>query len=137
MHELINTITPSLSERDNLQVRLAAMVKYTDLANHIPGGWLFHIERYSSWMAISGWMAQTLQVSESQWVGHVWHIGRVNTFRPKGHWFDSRSTRHVWTLCKSFTHSCLWRFDVKFKRSIRAVSGAPLSSSGLEEVLYK
>ena len=39
------------------------------------------------------------------------------------------------TLGKSFTHSCLWRFGTKFRHSIRAVSGAPLSSSGLEEAL--
>ena len=43
--------------------------------------------------------------------------------------------RHVGTLGKSFTHSCLWRFGVKLRHSIRAVSGAPLSNSGLEEAL--
>ena len=32
-------------------------------------------------------------------------------------------------------NSCLWRFVVKLRHSIRAVSGAPLSSSGLEEAL--
>ena len=68
-------------------------------------------------------------------VGHGWHIGGVDTFRPKGHGFDSCSSRHVGTLGKSFTHSCLWRFGVKFQHSIRAVSGAPLISSGLEEAL--
>ena len=41
----------------------------------------------------------------------------------------------VGTLGESLTHSCLWRFGVKFRHSIRAVSGAPLSSSGLEEAL--
>jgi len=30
-----------------------------------------------------------------------------------------------------------WRFGVKLRYSIRVVSGAPLSSSGLEEALYK
>src|SRR6218665_1578125 len=70
-------------------------------------------------------------------VGHVWRISRVDTFRPKGRGYDSRSRRHVGTLGKSFTHSCLWRFRVKFRHSIRAVSGAPLSSSGLEEALLK
>ena len=39
------------------------------------------------------------------------------------------------TLVKSFTRSCLWRFGVKLRHSIRAVSGAPLSSSELEEAL--
>ena len=68
-------------------------------------------------------------------VGRVWRIGRVDAFRPKGHGFDSRSSRHVGTLGKSFTHSCLWCFGVKFRHSIRAVSGAPLSSSGHEEAL--
>jgi len=29
----------------------------------------------------------------------------------------------------------LWRFGVKLRHSIRAVSGAPLSSRGLEEAL--
>ena len=65
-------------------------------------------------------------------VGHVWRIGRVDAFSPKGHGFDSHSSRHIGTLGKSFTHSC---FGVKFRHSIRAVSGEPLSSSGLEEAL--
>ena len=34
---------------------------------------------------------------------------------------------------KSFTRSWLWRVGVKFWHSIHAVSGALLSSSGLEE----
>jgi len=67
----------------------------------------------------------------------VWHTGRVDAFRPKGHEFDSGSSCYVGTLGKSFTHSCLWRFSMKFWHSIRSVSGAPLSStgSGLEEAL--
>ena len=64
-----------------------------------------------------------------------WRIGRVDAFRPNGHGFDSRSIRHVGTLYRSFTHSCLWRFGVKLRYSIRAVSGAPLRSRGLEAVL--
>ena len=68
------------------------------------------------------------------------HVGSdgefvVDAFRPNGHGFDSRSSRHVGTFGKSFTHSCLWHFDVKFRHSIHAVSGVPLSSSGLEEAL--
>src|SRR6218665_450764 len=43
--------------------------------------------------------------------------------------------RHVGTLDKSFTRSCLWSFGVKLRHSIRAESRAPLSSSELEEVL--
>ena len=62
-----------------------------------------------------------------------WRFGRVDAFRPKYHESYSRSSRNVGTLGKSFTHSCLWRFSVKFRHSVRAVSGAPLSSRGLEE----
>ena len=54
----------------------------------------------------------------------VWRIGRVDAFRPKGHGFDSSSSRHVGTLGKSFTHSCLWRFGVKFRHSVGAVGSA-------------
>ena len=45
--------------------------------------------------------------------------------------FDSRSSRHVETLGKSFARSCLWRFGVKLRRSALAVSVAPLSGGGL------
>src|SRR6218665_3941128 len=67
----------------------------------------------------------------------VWRIGRDDAFRPKGHGFDSRSSRHVGTLYKFLTHSCLWRFGVKLRHSIRDASGAPLSRpiSGFEEAL--
>jgi len=37
--------------------------------------------------------------------GRVWRIGKFDAFRPKGHKFNSRSSRHVGTLGKSFTHS--------------------------------
>ena len=70
-------------------------------------------------------------------VGRVLRVCRVDAFRTKGHEFDSRSSWHVGTLGKYFTRSCLWHFCVKFRHSIRAVSGAPLISSGLEEALYK
>ena len=66
-----------------------------------------------------------------------WPIGRVEAFRSKGRGFESRTNRHAGTLGKSLTHNCLWRFGMKLRHSIRAVSGAPLSSSGLEEALYK
>jgi len=62
-------------------------------------------------------------------------IGRFVAFRQKGRRSESRSNRHVWPLGKSFTRSCLWCFTVKLRHSIRAVSGASLSSSGLEEAL--
>ena len=43
--------------------------------------------------------AYTIHISQlGAWVVH-W----------QGHGFDSRSSRHVGTLGKSFTHSCLWR----------------------------
>ena len=71
-----------------------------------------------------------------QHIGGVWWlVGRVYAYRPKGRGFDSRCSRHVGSLGKSFALSCLWRFGVKLRHSIRAVSGVPLSSSGLEEVL--
>ena len=69
------------------------------------------------------------------WMWSVRRIGRVDAFRPLGYGFDSRSIRHVGTLGKSFTHSCLWRSGVKLRYSIRAVVGTPRSSSGLEEAL--
>ena len=40
-------------------------------------------------------------------MGHVWHIGRVDAFRPKGYGFDSRSSHHLGTLGKSFARNCL------------------------------
>ena len=67
--------------------------------------------------------------------GSWWLIGRFDAVRPKGRGFESRSGRHVGTLGKSRTRSCLWRFGVKLRRSLRAVSGALPSSSGLEEAL--
>ena len=64
-----------------------------------------------------------------------WCIGRVKAFRTEGRGFESRSGRYVGTFVRSLTYSCLWRFGVKLRHSIRAVSGALLSSSGLAEVL--
>ena len=64
-------------------------------------------------------------------------IDRFVAFRLKGRGFKSRSNRHVGALGKSFTRSCLWLFGVKLRHSIRDVSEKPLSSSGLEEALYK
>src|SRR6218665_39270 len=69
--------------------------------------------------------------------GTWWLIGTFVAFRPKGRGFESRSSLHVRSLGKSFTRSCLWRFGMELRHSIRAVSGAPLSGSALEEVLYK
>src|SRR6218665_1182023 len=64
--------------------------------------------------------------------GAWWLIGRFEVFRLKGRWFESPSGRHVGILGKSFTQS-LWHFGTKLPHSIRAVSGAPLSRSGLEK----
>ena len=54
----------------------------------------------------------------------IWYIRRLSS---EGS--ESRSSRHVGTLGMSFTRSCRSRFGVKLRYSIRAVSGAPLSSS--------
>src|SRR6218665_2818690 len=68
--------------------------------------------------------------------GALWRIGRGEAVRPEGRGIESRSSRYVGTFGKSFTHSCLWRFGVKLRHiSIHAVSGAPLSSRGLEDAL--
>src|SRR6218665_726081 len=67
-----------------------------------------------------------------------WGIGKSDAYRPKGRGFGFFSSRHVGTWGKCFARSCLWRFGVKLRHNIRAVSEAPLSrpySSGLEEVL--
>ena len=40
-------------------------------------------------------------------------IGWFDTFQPEGRGFESRSIRHVGTLDKSFTRSCLWRLGIK------------------------
>ena len=64
-----------------------------------------------------------------------WLIGRFVAFSSRGRGFESRSSHHIGTLGKSFIRSCLWRFGMKLWHSICAVSGAPLSSRGLETVL--
>ena|SRR6218665_450292 len=48
---------------------------------------------------------------------------------------QSHSSRHVWTLGKSLTRSCLWPFGVKLRHSLSGVLGAPPSSNGFGEVL--
>src|SRR6218665_3115690 len=58
-----------------------------------------------------------------------WLIDRFVAFRPKGRGFESRSSRHVGTFVKSFTHTCLWRFAVKLRQ------GTPLKlPSNLESI---
>ena len=66
--------------------------------------------------------------------GVWWLIGRVDTYRPKGREFDSHSSHQIGTLGKSFAS----KLPVALRRETlthRAVSGAPLSSSGIEVVL--
>lgn len=46
------------------------------------------------------------------------------------------SSHHEGTFDKYFTRRCLWRFGVKLRHSILAVSGTPLSLGGLEEALW-
>ena len=41
---------------------------------------------------------------------------------------------YIGTLAKSYTRSCMLRFGVKPRHSISAVSGTPLSSSGLNSL---
>jgi len=103
---------------------------------------------FRDWRSRPGWQrdqwlfssstssTMVILITEQQFRGRVRRISRVNAFRPKGYGFDSRSSRHVRALGKSFTHSCLWRSGVKFRHSIRAVSGAPLSGGGLKR-LYR
>src|SRR6218665_2321719 len=60
-------------------------------------------------------MQQCNETNREAW----WLIGRFDAFRPKNRGFDSRSSRHLGIFGKSFTHSCLWRFGVKLRYSIR------------------
>ena len=72
-----------------------------------------------------------------EYYGAWWLGGMFDALGPEGHRFESQSSHHIGTLGKSFTLSCLWCFGMKFRHSIRAVLGAPLSSSRLQEVLKK
>src|SRR6218665_3870889 len=67
--------------------------------------------------------------------GTWWRIVRVEAFQPEDCGFESRSSRHIGTLRKSLTHSCLWRYGVKLRHSILALSGPLLGSTGIEEAL--
>jgi len=63
-------------------------------------------------------------------------VKKIDTFQPEGCGFESRSSRHVGTLGKSLTCSCLWRFGVKLRHMYPCSVGSAsevLSSSGLEE----
>src|SRR6218665_301855 len=61
----------------------------------------------------------------------LWLIGRLDALRPNDRGFESCPYRQVGTLDKSLIRSCLWRFGVKLRHSIRAVSGAPLTGGSI------
>ena len=76
--------------------------------------------------------------------GAWWLIGRFVTFRLECRMqVESRSSRHVGTLGKSFARSYLWRFGMKLRHSIcprqqkfRAMNGAHLASPIRGELGY-
>ena len=78
------------------------------------------------------WLLQHLVKNAHLTCGTWWSIGWVDSFQPESRGFDSHSSHHVGTLGKSLAHSCLWRFGVKLRHSIRAMSGALLSKSDLK-----
>src|SRR6218665_855114 len=66
--------------------------------------------------------------------GAWWHIGRVDAFQPEDREFESRSIRHVGTLGKSFTYSCLLGFSMRTPIQCRLVLlGAFLKGSGCDK----
>ena len=56
---------------------------------------------------ISKIIVHTIILRTTTKCGTWWRIGRVDDFQPEGRGFDSRSSRHVGTLGKSFAYSCL------------------------------
>src|SRR6218665_2680834 len=53
--------------------------------------------------------------------GALWRIGRVDAFRPESCGFESRSSRHVGILGKSFTYSCLYSASAcKLRHSVNS-----------------
>ena len=74
-----------------------------------------------------------LPTPSNPWKGRHHVVGRGGSLvdlMPFVRRFESRSSHHIGTITCS---CCLWRFGVKLIHSIRAVSGVPLSSSGLGE----
>ena len=104
------------------------------LAMKLPGSSMHYIGSSFAWKLT---VRNKLEYAEEDGddCGTWWRIGWVDCFQPEGRGFDFRSSRHVGTLGKSLIHSSLWRFGVKLRHRIRAVSVAPLSSSGLEEAI--
>ena len=66
--------------------------------------------------------------------GAWWLINRFDAFHPKGRGFESHSSRHIGG---DLGQVLLSHFSVKPRHSIYALSGALLSSRGLEEALWK
>ena len=56
--------------------------------------------------------------------GAWWRIGWVNASELEGRGFESRSSRHVGTLGKSFTYSCLLRLGISDTVSIAVIGSA-------------
>src|SRR6218665_130794 len=65
------------------------------------------MDRFEVMMISSHGLHMFLAASLFICCGAWWRIGRFGAFRPKGGRFESRSGRHVGTLGKPFTHSCL------------------------------
>src|SRR6218665_2983422 len=118
-----------------IQAQSVCLLHAPPPGRNVPFQWLAHQFGMSSLCR----SAHSLELFLRHSSLNLWNVGGALVesmpFRPEGHGFDSRSSRHVGTLGKSFTHSCLRCFGVNFRHSIRAVSGAPLSSSGLESAL--
>src|SRR6218665_2741330 len=61
--------------------------------------------------------------------GEWWLIGRLGAFRPKGRQLESPISRHVGTLSKSFTRSCLQGRIKPSGGPCQIYMGGPLSPS--------
>src|SRR6218665_3033265 len=57
---------------------------------------------------VHGFNSVLSQTVNKHHCGTWWRFGRVESFRG----FESRSSRHVWTMGRFLTRSFLWRFGV-------------------------
>src|SRR6218665_2767097 len=72
---------------------------------------IYHHHHHFLYLNIKIFMYLIDHVAELRFVNRlIYVIKRIYTHR-----FESRSSRHVGTLGKSFTHSCLWRFGAKLE----------------------
>ena len=89
-----------------------------------------HLDQFLDAVINARWPLETI-VATGAW----WLIGRVDACWPEGCGFKSRSSRHVikgqWTLDLGQV------LYLQLPVALRAVSGTPLSSSGLEEALLE